>query len=89
MSPSRTFPLRSALAVVAALGLLAACHDRSGSDEMPVEPTTQSVGELATRQVNTLTCEQGAPESIAEVEVTESDAVVDVATLTPACASGS
>lgn len=86
---SRTFlPLRTGVIAVV-FGLLAGCHDRSGSDEMPVEPITQSVGELATRQVNTLTCEQRAPESIAEVEVTESDAAVDVATLTPACASGS
>lgn len=81
--------LYRAMLAVAALSVLSACGNRDGDiDEEPV-PAMQTANELAERQVNQQTCEQRSPESVADVSVVETDDAIDVATLTPGCASGS
>lgn len=62
--------------------LLAGCDDHH-------HDTQTTVGAIATDQVKNKTCEQGTPEDVNELTIVDSDAAIDVSTLTPGCASGS
>ena len=58
-------------------------------DLRPVPPpAAANVNDLATQQVNTRTCEQLKSDEINSVAIAETEEAVNVASLTPACASG-
>lgn len=77
---------------IASCVLLAGCYhpedtdnDNGGGDTPPTQTT---VGDLATGQIKTKTCDQGKPDAINDLTIVDSDAAVDVSTLTPGCSNG-
>ena len=77
-------------AAVVALAL-AGCHDGNGNDDDNGPPNNTgitSVPDLAVEQINTKTCNTRQPDEINNLSISTSNETIDVATLTPACSSG-
>src|SRR3546814_13635977 len=78
---------------IAACALLSGCyHPEDGGnddgDNGGTPPATQTTaGELAARQITTRTCDQGQPDALNDLTIIDSDAALDVSTLTPGCTS--
>lgn len=81
-------------AAIAACVLLAGCYhpddngNDNGGDDGGGTPTQTTVGDLATSQITTKTCDQGKPDAINDLTIIDSDAAIDVSTLTPGCTGG-
>ncbi|NGY06572.1 hypothetical protein [Solimonas terrae] len=76
---------------IAACTLFAGCYhpDDTGTDNGDGTPPSQTtVGDLATGQIKNKTCDQGTPAAINDLSIVDSDAAVDVSTLTPGCTGG-
>lgn len=78
---------------IASCALFAGCYhgddnnnDNGGGGVTP--PTQTTVGDLATGQIKTKTCDQGKPDAVNDLTIVDSDAAVDVSTLTPGCSNG-
>lgn len=73
--------------------VLAACDHNGDGGGMepppPPPPMSQTINDVVSVQINTLTCEQATPQDVSELTLDDTDDEIDVTTLTPACASGS
>ncbi|NKF21258.1 hypothetical protein [Solimonas marina] len=72
--------------LVAAGTLLSGCDDNHHNRSGMMAGTQISVPELAVDQVARRTCDDVEPDEINTVQFRDSDALVQVATLTPGCA---